>query len=108
MAQDDLYLGFIDKLKAEKSEEEVGQFIAAAMKFSAAQLYMALFYFLTDEDLTAIEQITDTKGQEEEIRKRFQDRTGVTIEGFVEKLRDTISKNYLFPELQTKAQPPKK
>lgn len=102
MAQDDLYLEFLEKLKKDKSVEELAEYIAGLMKYGAAELYAAMFYFLEEEDLDAIEKITTDKEQEEEIKKRFQQRSGVTPGEFINNLRDAISKNFLFPELRLK------
>lgn len=99
MSHGDLYLEFLKKLKTDKSDEQLAEFMAGAMKFGAAQLMTAIFYFLTVEDMEEIGKSKDTMKQEEEIRARFKLRTGVTTEEFMTKLRDTISKNYLFPEL---------
>lgn len=104
MAQEDLYLEFLNKLKADKSEEEVGEFLAGVMKFGAAQLLTAIFYFLTVEDLEVIEKLKEQKEQEEKIRELFKLRTGVTTTEFMVQLRDTIAKNYLFPELNPQKQ----
>lgn len=101
MAQDDLYLEFLKKLKAEKSEAEIADYLANLMKYGGAMLFTAMFYFLNDEDLKAIEQIKDKTQQEEEIRKRFKDRTGMTTVEFLQNLRDSIAKDQMFPALQT-------
>lgn len=99
MAQEDLYLEFLTKLKKDKREEEVAEFVAGVMKFGAAQLLTAIFYFLTVEDMEEIEQLEVQTEQEDKIREFFKLRTGVTTTEFMVQLRDTISKNYLFPEL---------
>lgn len=101
MAQDDLYTEFLNKLKSDKTEEQMAEFIAGAMKFGAAELMTALFYFLTVEDLQDVEKEKDQKKQEELLKDRFKLRTGITTVEFMQKLRDTISKHYLFPELNT-------
>ncbi len=102
MAQHDLYLEFLQKLKKDKTEEEIAEFLSGLMKFGSAQLMTALFYFLTVEDMEEVEKIKDEKLQEEEIKKRFQMRTGVTTLEFLQNLRDTVAKHYLFPELKPK------
>ena len=104
MAQDDLYKEFIDKIKKDKSPEEVGKYIADLLKFGAAELYLAMIAFLTEEDLTAVDKIADDKKAEEELRNLFKLRTGKTPEEFVTELRDAIAKGYLFPELTQTAQ----
>lgn len=100
MAKDDLYIEFLNKLKADKKPEEIADFLSGAMKFGAAQLYAAMFYFLEVEDLQVLDAITDEKKRDEELKVRFQNRTGVTPSEFMNNLRDTIAKNYLFPELK--------
>lgn len=95
--QEDIFKKFIDKIKAEKSPEEADKFFTDLLKFSASELYFAIMSELTDEDLQAIEQIPDDKLAEEEINKRFKDRTQMTPEEFVSKLRDQISKETLTP-----------
>ena len=99
MAHEDLYTEFLKKLKADKTEEQMAEFLAGAMKFGAAQLMTAIFYFLTVEDMEEVEKEKNQKIQEDIIREKFKLRTGVTTIEFMQKLRDTISKNYLFPEL---------
>lgn len=103
MAKDDLYIEFLNKLKADKKPEEMADFISGAMKYGAAQLYAAMFYFLDEEDLKALDAIQDEKKREEELQIRFKNKTGVTTGEFMNNLRDTIAKNYLFPELKPKA-----
>ncbi len=100
MAADDLYLEFINKLKKDKTQEEAGEFLANLLKFGAAELYYAIMLYLTDEDAEDIEKIADDKKAQEEVKKRFKLRTGVTPEEFVGNLRDRIAKDYLFPELK--------
>lgn len=102
MAKDDLYIEFLNKLKADKKPEEIADFLSGVMKFGSAQLYAAMFYFLELEDLQALDAIADEKKREEELQIRFKNRTGVTTSEFMNNLRDTIAKNYLFPELKSR------
>ncbi|PIR07734.1 hypothetical protein COV53_06710 [Candidatus Gottesmanbacteria bacterium CG11_big_fil_rev_8_21_14_0_20_37_11] len=104
MANDDLYQAFIDKLKKEKSGEEAGKFLADLFKFSSANLYYTIMTNLWDEDIDAINKITDDKKADEELKIRFKMRTGVTPQEFVIQLRDKVSQGYLFPKLTQSSQ----
>ena len=99
MAEHDLFSEFIDKLKKDKTPEEVGEFLADLMKLSSGSLYLAIMTQLSDEDMSEIDKITDEKKAQEEIEKRFKLKTGLTPLEFVNQLRDKIAKGYLFPEL---------
>lgn len=99
MASNDLFIEFIDKLKKDKTPQEVGEFVADLLKLSSGTLYLAIMTQLSDEDMTEIDKITDEKKAQEEIEKRFKVKTGLTPLVFVNQLRDKIAKGYLFPEL---------
>lgn len=105
MAQEDLFAEFIKKLQKDKTPEEMGKFLADLLKFSSAQLYVAIMTFLTDKDCEEIEKLSSEKEIEEEIKKRFKLRTGLTSEEFIAKLRDQVAQGYLFPELAPKQAP---
>lgn len=96
---DDLYQEFINKLQKDKSEEEVGEFIANLLKFGSSELYIAMLTLLTPEDMDAINVIDDDVKADEEITKRFKAKTGKTPEEFLGELRDRVAKGYLFPVL---------
>lgn len=99
MAQDDLYLEFLEKLKKEKSPQDLEKYLADLFRFGAEELYMMMLIYLTDEDMQALEKIDDEKIAKEEINKRFKLRTGKTPAEFITEFRDTLARNYLFPEL---------
>lgn len=105
MAQDDLYLEFIKKLQENMSPDEAANYLAESLKAGASFLYSAIIYYLEEEDLDAVESLTDEKEQEEEMKKRFTMRTGMTPQEFVDNIRDAIAKNYMFPELSKPAAP---
>ena len=58
--------------------------------------------YLLQGPLVALDAIEDELLREEELDRRFQARTGVTLDEFLDRVKDTISKNYLFPELAPK------
>lgn len=95
--QEDIFKKFIDRIKTEKTPEEAEKFFTDLLKFSAAELYFAIMSELSEEDIQAVEQITDDALAEEEIKKRFKDKTQMTPEEFIAKLRDRISAEYLNP-----------
>lgn len=99
MAGDDLYLEFINKVKKDKSDTEVTQYIEGLLKFGALELYTAMLTLLTEEDMQAIDTEPDDAKADILIKEKFKLRTGVTPEEFVDKLRDQIAKGYLFPVL---------
>lgn len=99
MAQDDLYLEFIKKITTGKKPEEMQQILQELMNFSGANLMSAILEYLEIEDFEALDVITDEKLREEELDRRFKARTGVTIDEFLDNVKNAISKNYLFPEL---------
>lgn len=103
MPADDVFDAFLDKLKKDKTPEEAAEFVANLMKFQAAELYLTMLSQLTDEDLDAVEKIPDDKEAEEEIKKRFQMRVGMSPLEFANKLRDKVASGYLFPELTKKS-----
>lgn len=88
--QDDLIKKFIDKLKAEKGDEEAGKYLAGMIKFGSTELYLAIVTALTDEDFAEIEKIPDDAVAKEEIIKLFKAKTGVTPEEFLVKVRDSL------------------
>lgn len=93
----DLYQKFITKLKAEKDPEEIKKFLNDLNNFGATELYFAVMSQLTEEDLQAIDGIKDDTVAQEEIKKRFKDRTGITPEDFISQLRARIAQEYLQP-----------
>lgn len=95
--QEDIFKKFIDKIKAEKTPEEAEKFLMDLTKFSAAELYFAIMSELSEDDMQAVEQITDDALAQEEIKKRFQQKTQMAPEEFIAKLRDRISAEYLNP-----------
>lgn len=95
MNKDQVFNNFLEKLKKEKNEKEVGEFLAALLKFSAAELYVTITAMLTEEDMTAVEAIPDDIQAEEELINRFKLRTGMTPQEFVIQLRDKIAANYI-------------
>ncbi len=105
MAQDDLYLEFIKKVTDGKKPEDVQQILQELMNLSGANLMSAILEYLEIEDFEALDAIEDEKLREEELDRRFKMRTGVTMDEFLDKVKDTLSKNYLFPELMPKNVP---
>ncbi|MCL4397878.1 hypothetical protein M1403_02510 [Patescibacteria group bacterium] len=95
--QDDIFQKFIDKVKADKNPEEAEKFFQDFLNFSAAELYVVIMSQMTEEDMQAIEKISDDALAEEEIKKRFKDHTQMTPEEFLIKLRDRVSQQYLTP-----------
>lgn len=102
MASDNLFIEFIDKLKKDKTDEEVGEFLANLMKFGATELYLTMITQLKEEDFEALDKITEEEKALQEVKDRFKLRTGYTPEEFVVKLRDKIAQGYLFPDLAPK------
>lgn len=96
---DDLYQEFLAKLQKDKSQEEVGEFMINLLKFGSSELYISMLSLLTPEDMDAINMIDDDVAADEEITKRFKDRTGKSPEEFLGELRDRVAKGYLFPVL---------
>lgn len=86
---------FIEKLKAEKSEEEVGETLAALFEFQTEAIIEVIGYVLTEEDMQVIDKITDETQAENEILKRFQERAGMPLQDFVDKLRDSLASTYV-------------
>lgn len=86
---------FLAKLKADKTPEEFEAYLTDILKFGSAHLYTTLMTELTDEDIAAIENISDDEKATEELKKRFQLRTGFTVEEFTEKVQEAISSGYL-------------
>ncbi len=105
MAQDDLYLEFLKKLQENMSQEEAANYLTEVLKAGASFLYTAMIYYLEEEDLDAVEALADEKEQEDEVKKRFTMRTGLTPQEFVDNIRDAIAKNYMFPELSKPVAP---
>lgn len=105
MASDDLFFEFINKLKKDKSDEEVGKFIAGLLKLGSFELLTTMLLLLTDEDIKTINDEPSDEKADEIIRERFTLRTGLSPEEFVAKLQDEIAKGYLFPELTPKQAP---
>lgn len=103
MAQDDLYLEFINKLKTEKSEEEVKTFLENLVNFGTAEIFFLTAMYLTKEDFDAVDAIKDDAQAEKEIALRFKLRTTMSPEEFIIKLRDEVAKGYLFPVLTNTA-----
>jgi len=99
MAQDDLYVEFLKKLKSEKSDTEIQTFIANLLNFGATELYTLMIMFLTEEDFAAVEAIKDDAEAEKETAARFKLRTSMSPEEFIIQLRDEVAKGYLFPVL---------
>ncbi|OGG20423.1 hypothetical protein A3D03_01650 [Candidatus Gottesmanbacteria bacterium RIFCSPHIGHO2_02_FULL_40_13] len=99
MAQDDLYLEFIKKVTDGKKPEEMQQILQELMNLSGANLMSAILEYLEIEDFEALDAISDEKLREAELDRRFKARTGVTLDEFLDRVKDSISKNYLFPEL---------
>ena len=94
---------FLEKLRREKSEEEVGNFLAGLMKFGAAELYYTMMSVMTEDDMTTIDQIADDEVASAEIIKRFKQRTGMTPEEFVKKLSVSVAKEYVSPTASDQA-----
>lgn len=59
---------FIDHLKKTHGEDGAKQFVQGLFKATAAETYAAVVFFLTDDDLTVIDQIKDEKEAEKEIQ----------------------------------------
>ena|SRR5258708_37673597 len=95
MNQDQLFRQFVDKLRGEKSEEEVKRFLENLMNFSAAEVYFTIVANLTEQDLQEIEQIENETLAEQEVLNRFKSRTGVSPKEFVDRLKEEIAKGYL-------------
>lgn len=95
MADDQIFNDYLKKLREEKSEEEVEKFLLNLTQLSSAEVYAAMLSQLTEEDLTALDDITNEADAMEEINKRFQMRTGKTPKEFAIGLRDAISKGLL-------------
>ncbi len=86
---------FLDKLIADRGEDEAVEFLTNMAKFGAAELYTAMITLLTDEDLAAIEKIEDDAKAQEEVERRFKLHTGLTPEEFVTELRNAVAMGYL-------------
>lgn len=99
MNKTDLFQEFIQKLKKDKSDAEVGKIITDLLKFDAQALYITILTELDEEDYKAINEIKEEKEADEELKRRFKLNTGKTPEEFIIDLRDEIAKNNLFPEL---------
>jgi len=94
MTDSQIYLNFINKIKKEKTEEEMAKFMADLLKFGAAEVYVAILSQLTEQDMEEIDKIQDEKKAGEEVIKRFQAKTSLTPQQFVEGLRDAIAGGY--------------
>jgi len=101
MKNDNLYQDFIKKLTEGKSESEVNELLTVIAKYGASQLYMALFYYFTEEDLLAIEKIEDPQKRTDEIQARFKLRTGTTMEEFLVRVKNLMVQNSQNPQLTT-------
>ena len=98
MNDDNLYQDFIKKLTVGKSESEVNELQNVIAKYGASQLYMALFHYLTEEDLLDIDNIKDPQKRTEEIQTRFKLRTGTTMEEFLVKVKKLMVENSQNPQ----------
>jgi hypothetical protein len=86
---------FLKQITEGKSEEEIGETLKALVEFQSSALYEVIGQMLTDEDFDAIEKIEDDQLAETELIRRFQIRVGMTPQEFADKLRDTLSTEYL-------------
>lgn len=86
---------FLAKLKQEKSDEQVGEILAALFQFQSEAVYEVLMQVLTEEDLKVLDAITDDTQAEQEVMKRFELRAGMNMQEFINKIRDSVSSEYL-------------
>ena len=59
MASEDLFKEFIEKVKKDKSPEELAKFLADLYKFGSAEVYFTMLAVLEEEDMAAIDKIQD-------------------------------------------------
>lgn len=97
MNSDDILKNFIDKLKSQKSDAEVADYLATMIRAGSAELYLAMAGALTEEDMDAIEKIPNDDTAMKELEDRFRMRTGMTADEFVDKIKDEVAKEYLSP-----------
>ena len=104
---DDIYKQFIDKLIKDKGETEAKKFLTSLAEYGAEHLYITMLTTLSEEDMQAIENISDEKEAEAEAIKRFQAKTGKTPEEFLKGLQQVYAASYLHPELFEPGKPQK-
>lgn len=97
MDQNSLIKQYLEKLKQNKTPEELAKYLDGLMKFQAAELYLTMADQLNDEDVAAIEAIENEDLAQQELKKRFTMRSGMTPEDFINKIRDVIAQNYITP-----------
>ena len=79
---------FIEALKARgRSDQEIGQLLAGAMKLTALDLYVAMMTNLTDADFEELDKLPDEEAVAKRAAEIFQERTGMTLDELAEEIQ---------------------
>lgn len=75
-----------------KSDEEIKHLVVGFTRLSSLNIYTAIMTTLNEEDIKKIETIEDEEKAEEEMKKLFQKRTGITLEQLASSFREDFAK----------------
>ena len=81
----------IDQIRQQKGDQEAAKLIEAISAHNATALYSTIMLFLTDDDLKEIDQASNEETAFKLIRQRFHQRTGITVDQFLDQLNEFIS-----------------
>ena len=78
---------FISYLEETKGQDGVKSYIEELGQTTALATYTAIMFFLTDEDLSVLDKITDEAEAEKEIRSRFAKRAGISLDELADQIQ---------------------
>jgi len=89
------------------SDEEIQKFIEELTKMATAKLYTEITANLTEEDKAEIEKLTLKEEADLEIKKRFYERSGKSLDDLMQEFLATFAQGFLdkYWEEKTKATP---
>ena len=92
----EFFSNWVKRLKEEgKSDQEIGQLLSGATRFSAFDVYIAIMSSLKEEDMKEIETITDDNEAKSRMMKLFKLRTGMEVQEMITKVQKGFAQAYL-------------
>lgn len=77
------------------TDEQIAQVVAEVTKTVMAKMYSDAALTLSEEDLKAIENASDQEGANYEIRERFSEKTGQSVDEVMAKYLDLFADKFL-------------
>lgn len=85
------------------SDEEIQKFIEELTKMATAKLYTEITANLTEEDKAEIEKLTFKEEVDLEIKKRFYERSGKSLDDLMQEFLTTFAQGFLDKYQEEKA-----